>query len=86
MHSSSTTVLPGTQGKQPGPLFAWPPGAPVTRIFLHAHLKDTFKFVGQDPKLYRGHSFRIGAATWSFQKGMLDDQIKRLGRWKSSAF
>jgi hypothetical protein len=34
----------------------------------------------------KGHSFRIGAATAAAIQGASDEDIQRMGRWKSQAF
>ncbi|KAK2160937.1 hypothetical protein NP493_1618g00010 [Ridgeia piscesae] len=39
-----------------------------------------------DPDKYKGHSFRIGAATAAADSGLSETQIQTMGRWKSSAF
>ena len=39
-----------------------------------------------DPNRYKGHSFRIGAATYAAEQGVSDDKIRHSGRWKSDAF
>ena len=39
-----------------------------------------------DPNRYKGHSFRIGAATYAAEQVVSDDKIRHLGRWKSDAF
>lgn len=41
---------------------------------------------GQTPYRYKGHSFRIGAASHAADRGLSDAQIRALGRWKSNAF
>ena len=35
---------------------------------------------------YKGHSFRIGAATFAAECGFSDAQIRLMGRWQSDAF
>ena len=55
-------------------------------IFSHSALSTALKFCGLDPTRYKGHSFRIGAATHAADKGMSDAQIRTMGRWKSNAF
>jgi len=35
---------------------------------------------------FKTHSFRIGAASSYSEKGVSEQDIKRLGRWKSDAF
>ncbi len=34
----------------------------------------------------KGHSFRIGAATFAAERGFSDAQIRSMGRWQSDAF
>ena len=41
---------------------------------------------GIDAKRFTGHSFRIGAATFTAQVGIQDSTIKMLGRWELSAY
>jgi hypothetical protein len=49
-------------------------------------LKNALKFLKLNPNDFNTHSFRIGAATSFSVLGKSDDEIERLGRWKSSAF
>ena len=49
-------------------------------------LSMAIKYCGLDPSRYKGHSFRIGAASYAADAGMSDSQIRALGRWKSDAF
>lgn len=49
-------------------------------------LSICIKYCGLDPSRYKGHSFRIGAASHAAEGGMSDAQIRTLGRWKSNAF
>ena len=44
------------------------------------------KYCGLDPSRYKGHSFRIGAASCAVDAGMSDAQIRALGRRGSNAF
>ena len=48
-------------------------------------LTVTTKFAGLNPKLYKGHSFRIGAATEAANRGYSENAIQKMGRWNSSA-
>ena len=45
-----------------------------------------FRTCGLNPTQYKGHSFRIGAATLAAESGLSDAQIRLLGRWKSDSF
>lgn len=71
---------------KPGHLFQMPNGSPVPRSIFTEKLSTALKFCGLDPSRYKGHSFRIGAATHAADKGMSDAQIRAMERWKSNAF
>ena len=74
------------RGNRPGPLFRLADGSPVSRDIFIDELSMAIKYCGLDPSRYKGHSFRIGAASYAADAGMSDAQIKALGRWKSNAF
>ncbi|RUA06911.1 MAG: hypothetical protein DSY43_00975 [Gammaproteobacteria bacterium] len=74
------------RGSKPGPLFQSQEGLPVSRSEFTSRLSAVIKLCGLDPSRYKGHSFRIGAASHAADKGMSDSQIRTLGRWKSNAF
>lgn len=74
------------RGSGPGPLFRLADGSPVSRAIFIDKLSMTIKYCGLDPSRYKGHSFRIGAASFAADAGMSDSQIRALGRWKSDAF
>ena len=76
----------GVRRPDPGPLFIFQSGAPLTRQALVSHLHEALGKVGIDHSRYNGHSFRIGAATTAAQRGLEDSLIQTLGRWKSSAY
>jgi hypothetical protein len=46
-----------------GPLFQNTGGTPVTHSYVTRQLTFILKFLGIDPKFYKGHSFCTGAAT-----------------------
>lgn len=71
---------------RPGPLFMTMDGCPMSRAVFTEKLSQSIKFCGLDPSRYKGHSFRIGAASHAADRGMSDAQIRTLGRWKSNAF
>ena len=65
------------------PLFAYADGSPMLRRefdMLHKHLLE---FCGLSTTVFKGHSFRIGAAPL---RGESDAQITVAGRWASDAF
>lgn len=68
-----------------GPLFQFLDGCPVSYSFVSRKLCEVIKFIGLDPKQYKGHSFRIGAATHAAQVGFSENAIQNMGRWKSDA-
>ena len=74
------------RGRMPGPLFCLVDGSPVSRALLIDKLSMAIKSCGLDSSRYKGHSFRIGAASFAADAGMSDAQIRALGRWKSNAF
>ncbi len=69
-----------------GPLFLHFDLSPLTRGQFSSVLKRTLEVLGISNKNYMPHSFRIGKATQCAIDGLPDDQIKQLGRWKSSAY
>ena len=73
------------RGPHRGPLFILD-GKPCLRRKFDRVLKDCVEFCRYDIKAYKGHSFRIGAATDAAARGFSDAQIRTLGRWNSDAF
>jgi len=73
------------RGNAPGALFI-KSGFPITRKYFCDLLALAIKQCGLNPARYKGHSFRIGAASHAAGRGMSDAQIRVLGRWKSNAF
>ena len=74
------------RGTQSGPLFCMLSGKPVKRHAFDLQLHKTLKFCRLDSSRYKGHSFRIGAASFRSEQGDSDSQIRALRRWKSNAF
>jgi hypothetical protein len=66
-----------------GPFFQFQDGSPVKHSFVAGQLSHILKFLGLDPKLYLGHSFRIGAATHFVNLGYSEAYIWKVGRWKN---
>lgn len=69
----------------PGPLFCHE-GNQITRYQVLALLKRSLSILGIEHNGIRTHSFRIGMATTCSVEGIPDEQIKKLGRWKSEAY
>lgn len=69
-----------------GPLFIFEDGTSLSRERLVAAFTQALTLAGIDAAGYKGHSFRIGAATAAARAGVPDSLIQTLGRWKSSAF
>jgi len=69
-----------------GPLFIHQNGSPVLRSEFSKMLSSVIQLCNLDPNRYKGHSFRIGAATYAAEQGLPDTKIRQLGRWKSDAF
>lgn len=74
------------RGYSDGPLFRTIDGQAVSRQLFTTHLALVFRRCGLDSSKYKGHSFRIGAATYAAECGFSDAQIRLMGRWKSDAF
>ena len=74
------------RGNRPGPLFLNLDNSPVSRTIFSDLLSLSLKACGLDSTYYKGHSFRIGAASFAAERGMSDAQIRALGGWKSNAF
>ena len=69
-----------------GPLLRDAEGSPLTKRLFSRKFHEVLKGAGIDPTHYKGHSFRIGAATSAAAVGISDSNIKMLGRWSSDAF
>ena len=68
--------------------FNWvPTRSSHPQIFTYAlflrKLRDHLSLIGVDPKLYAGHSFRRGGASFAYQSGVPIELIKALGDWRS---
>ena len=74
------------RGAVQGPLFAYLDGSPMLRREFDLFLKNLIEFCGLSSKVFKGHSFRIGAATSAALRGKSDAQIRAAGRWSSDAF
>ena len=74
------------KGSRPGPLFITSEGLPVQSHHFTAILKECIRSLGLNPQHYTSHGFRIGGASYAHQHNFSDAQLKRLGRWNSSAY
>ena len=74
------------RGNREGAIFMTPGGRPVAREVFATQLSETIQLCGLDSNRYKGHSFRIGAASYAAGQGMSDSQIRIMGRWQSNAF
>ena len=68
------------------PIFVWPSGRALRSSEVSKALQEVLVEVGQDPKEFSAHGFRIGGATEAAQQGASDAELRMLGRWSSSAF
>lgn len=60
-------------------------GEPVTYAFVAKHLQNIIRFICLNLAVYKGCSFRIGAATLATQLGYSENCIQKMGIWKSDA-
>lgn len=74
------------RGDTEGPLSLTKDNRPLTRQNFHTALSSVLQQAGLNDRKYNTHSFRIGAATLAQQAGIVDTQIKMLGRWQSNAY
>ena len=59
-----------------GPLFINHDGSPVLRSEFSKMLGSVIRLCNLDPNRYKGHSFRIGAATYAAEQGVYEDKIR----------
>ena len=83
---ASMMAFLATRGNEGGPLFRFEDGTYLTRAHFVKELKRALVGGDIDAEKYRGHSFRIGAATTAAEKGIEDSVIQTLGRWKSTDY
>ena len=60
-------------------------GSPLTRSQFTGVLAKAIRCLGLPAQVYTSHSFRIGCASDLASKGLSNETIKKLGRWKSDA-
>lgn len=69
-----------------GPLFCHFNGSCVSRYQFSSVLTKTLRVLGIDSVGYKNHSFRIGAASEWAANGKSEQEIMKMGRWKSGAY
>lgn len=74
------------RGNAPGPLFQSEEGRPLTKAAFVSRIQQILSVSGMQANLYKGHSFRIGAAIMAAANGVPDHLIKVLGWWASSCY
>jgi hypothetical protein len=74
------------RSSSPGPLFIFQDNRVLTRELFVSSVHQALSAEGVDSQYYKGHSFRIGAATTAAACGLSESLIKTLGRWSSSAY
>lgn len=74
------------RSKLNGLLFCHFNGKHVSRYQFSSILSKSLKVLGIDSSGFKSHSFRIGAATEAAAKGISNEEIMKLGRWKSEAY
>lgn len=74
------------RGNEGTMLYQWQDGKLVKREAFVNILNRCLNFCHLSCSVYKGHSFRIGAATWAAENDMSDTKIRALGRWNSDAF
>jgi len=73
------------RGSKPGPLYVNPDGLPIS-YNQYSNFINRVQTLSMSQVKFHPHSFRIGAATHAAIKGVLEQDIKRMGRWESSAY
>ena len=76
-------LRPSSRNNPNDPLFLDESGAPLTRGYFIKLFTRLLDLNGLDSTLYKGHSFRIGAATEAGKARIEDHLIQTLGRWPS---
>lgn len=74
------------RGNVSGPLFLTSVNSPLTLSAFRDVFKSLLRFAKLSPSRYKLHSFRIGACTQAILSGTPENEVMRMGRWKSNAF
>ena len=78
-------MVRGPYTKEDEPFFVFSDGSPVQPRHARSVLKDALLSLNLDPSLYEFHSIRSGRASQMQNSNFSIEEIKRAGRWKSSA-
>ena len=74
------------RGNLMGPLFLTSQQMPISSIQFSSILRNCIVSLGLNPNLYTPHSLRIGGCCLGYKLNFSSQQLKSLGRWKSTAF
>lgn len=74
------------RGQMDWTLFCFLDGTPISRRFFTKKMQLSLNWANCSPKDYKGHRFRIGAATSAASMGISEQHIQVMGRWRSDAF
>lgn len=69
-----------------GPIFINQDGSTVSTSQFSTVFRQVVIDAKLDPKKYKPHGLRIGAATRAHAMNLSDSQIREMGRWKSESF
>lgn len=61
-------------------------GSSLSRFQFSSILRTLLWAIGEIPREYGTHSFRIGAATEAALAGLPDTEVQRIGRWRLACF
>ena len=68
------------------PLFRRDSGAAYTTDYVREVVRYLMKGIGLPPRLYGGHSLRIGGASAALAAGVSEATIRAMGRWDSDIY
>ena len=73
------------RGSEPGLLFVLPGNRMYCKRQFDKRLKNLFSFCGLSSSSFKGHPFKIGAASLAAAQEKSDAQIRAAGRWDPDA-
>ena len=74
------------RGNMAGPLFLAESKSPISAAQFTAVLCNCVNTIGLDINRYTPHSFRIGGTSFAHENNFNETQLRRLGRWHSTAY